>query len=274
MHPEPQPAARFDMNTDAVIARLIKDADTKHMKEMLTFLASEPHLSGTDRSERVVVDYILKKFKDHGLDTYEKVPYDILNQYPDPAKPNKVQLLAADKTVLMDALMHEKDIPGIKTAGVPAYLAYAKPGTVEADVIFVNKGTYQDFDKLEAENISVVGHICLSQYGGGHRGNKIRICAERGGIGTILFADPKSIAHSETVLYPNSSFMPGTAMQRGALYTFGDPETPGYPSIKPKTDQADGERKVAVKNLAVETTKRRLADLWGKTVGKAGRIPG
>ncbi|CAN8031644.1 unnamed protein product, partial [Ixodes persulcatus] len=186
----------------------------------------------------------------------------------------QVQLLAADKTVLMDALMHEKDIPGIKTAGVPAYLAYAKPGTVEADVIFVNKGTYMDFDKLEAENISVAGHICLSQYGGGHRGNKIRICAERGGIGTILFADPKSIAHGETLLYPNSSFMPGTAMQRGALYTFGDPETPGYPSIKPTTDQADGEHKVVVDNLAVETTKRRLADLWGKTVGKAGRIPG
>ncbi|CAN8000308.1 unnamed protein product, partial [Ixodes hexagonus] len=138
------------------------------------FLAAEPHLSGTDRSERVVADYILNKYKEHGLDTFEKVPYDILHQYPDPNNPNKVQLLAGDGTILMDAALHEKQIPGIKTEGVPAYLSYAKPGTVEADVIFVNHGTHNDFDELQANNIDVKGHICLSRYGGGHRGNKVR----------------------------------------------------------------------------------------------------
>ncbi|EEC16611.1 glutamate carboxypeptidase, putative [Ixodes scapularis] len=144
-----------------------------------------------------------------------------------------LQVIDAKGDVVMDAGMHEAAIPGIDTDSVPGYLAYSPTGTVEGDIIFVNYGTYPDFDKLEKNNISVKGFICLARYGGGHRGEKVRNCHERGGIATIIFSDPKAVSPlGLDKVYPNSQFVDGTALQRGALYTYGDPETPGYPSIK------------------------------------------
>ena len=51
-----------------------------------------------------------------------------------------------------------------------------------------------------------------------------------GARGMILFSDPADF--SSTVNYPNSWFLPDTAIQRGnILRQKGDPLSPGYPSL-------------------------------------------
>ncbi|CAN8000312.1 unnamed protein product, partial [Ixodes hexagonus] len=144
-----------------------------------------------------------------------------------------LQLIDQDANVLLDASMHAKDVQGIDTKIMPGYLAYSPAKTVEGDIIYVGQGTYPDFDKLEAEGIKLEGRICLARYGGGHRGEKVRNCAERGGIATIIFSNPDDAAPlGNDEVFPKNEFVGGSALQRGALYTYGDPETPGYPSIK------------------------------------------
>ncbi|KAM7289046.1 aminopeptidase NAALADL1-like [Ixodes scapularis] len=228
----PMIVPEFDLLKSKIVREAMMSLRPEKLKEHLQFLSSKPHLSGTHRSEVDVVNYILREFGQN-LDQAFKVPYTILHQYPDPNNPNKLQVIDAKGDVVMDAGMHEAAIPGIDTDSVPGYLAYSPTGTVEGDIIFVNYGTYPDFDKLEKNNISVKGFICLARYGGGHRGEKVRNCHERGGIATIIFSDPKAVSPlGLDKVYPNSQFVDGTALQRGALYTYGDPETPGYPSIK------------------------------------------
>lgn len=58
---------------------------------------------------------------------------------------------------------------------------------------------------------------------------QVTVCQERGGVGTIIFLEPTLPNVKE--FYPNSTIVDGSALQRGALFTFADPETPGYPSV-------------------------------------------
>ncbi|KAH9384638.1 hypothetical protein HPB48_026648 [Haemaphysalis longicornis] len=98
-----------------------------------------------------------------------------------------------------------------------------------ADVVHVGAGTYDDVDELEARNVSLKGRICLARYSGGHRGGKVTVCQERGGVGAVLYLDlPKK---PDKGYYPNSDIVDGSALQRGSLFIPADPETPGYPSV-------------------------------------------
>ncbi|EEC16608.1 glutamate carboxypeptidase, putative, partial [Ixodes scapularis] len=85
-----------------------------------------------------------------------------------------VRLTDDHGAVLLEAKMTEDQIPGIDTNIGPAYLAFSARGTVEGELIFVNYGTYEDFDKLEEEGISVAGFICLARIGMVSRGDKVR----------------------------------------------------------------------------------------------------
>ena len=50
-----------------------------------------------------------------------------------------------------------------------------------------------------------------------------------GAVGIILYSDPKE--YSSTINYPDSWFLPDTAVQRGnILKQKGDALSPGYPS--------------------------------------------
>ncbi|KAK8765089.1 hypothetical protein V5799_032304 [Amblyomma americanum] len=59
-----------------------------------------------------------------------------------------------------------------------------------------------------------------------------RNCHEYGGVGLLVFADPEDVApQGPSKVYPNTGFVDGSALQRGSLYHYGDPETPAYPSV-------------------------------------------
>ncbi|CAN8009235.1 unnamed protein product [Ixodes pacificus] len=195
-------------------------------------MQQKPHRSGSERDGVDIVDFLENSLRKSGFDEVKKVPYLLVHPLPDPEHPNSVRLIHDNGTVLLEAKMTEDKIPGIDTDIGPAYLAFSAQGTVEAELIFVNYGRYEDFDKLEKEGVSVAGYICLARYGKGTRGDKVRICEERGGIGAILFGDPMDLApKGDDFVFPKSQYVGGSAMQRGTLDFTQDAETPGYPSI-------------------------------------------
>ncbi len=63
-------------------------------------------------------------------------------------------------------------------------------GDVEADVVYANYGTPEDFDKLDKMKIDVRGKIVLVRYGQNFRGVKVFIAQERGAAGVIIYSDP------------------------------------------------------------------------------------
>ncbi|CAN8031648.1 unnamed protein product, partial [Ixodes persulcatus] len=204
----------------------------ENLKHYHRFFAEKPHPSGSERDGVDIVNYLEASLRESGFDEVKKVPYLLLHPVPDPDHPNSVRLTDDHGAVLLEAKMTEDQTPGIDTDIGPAYLAFSGRGTVEAELIFVNYGTYEDFDKLEEEGISVAGFICLARFGMASQGDKVRICAERGGIGAILFGDPSNMApKGEDFVFPQSQYVGGSAMERGSLDFSQDSETPGYASI-------------------------------------------
>lgn len=64
--------------------------------------------------------------------------------------------------------------------------------------------------------------------------------AKFGAIGVILYSDPADYSiRGNSVVFPNSEWLPGTGVQRGTIKQTsqpGDPLTPGYPAIGQLTE--------------------------------------
>ncbi|CAN8009233.1 unnamed protein product, partial [Ixodes pacificus] len=222
----------YTLRDSAAVTEGLSKIRRENLKHYHRFFAEKPHPSGSERDGVDIVNYLEVSLRESGFDEVKKVPYLLLHPLPDPDHPNSVRLTDDHGAVLLEAKMTEDQIPGIDTDIGPAYLAFSARATVEAELIFVNYGTYEDFDKLEEEGISVAGFICLARFGMASRGDKVRICAERGGIGAILFGDPMNMAPmGEDFVFPQSQYVGGSAMERGSLDFSQDSETPGYPSI-------------------------------------------
>ena len=63
-------------------------------------------------------------------------------------------------------------------------------GDVEAEVVYANYGTPEDFEKLEQMNIDVRGKIVIVRYGQNFRGVKVFVAQEHGAAGVIIYSDP------------------------------------------------------------------------------------
>jgi N-acetylated-alpha-linked acidic dipeptidase len=107
-------------------------------------------------------------------------------------------------------------------------------GDVEADVVYANYGTPEDFEKLDKLKIDVRGKIVIARYGQNFRGVKVFIAQERGAAGMILYSDPADDGWRRGDKYPEGPWRPDTGVQRGSTgYMFefpGDPTTPGVAS--------------------------------------------
>ena len=113
-------------------------------------------------------------------------------------------------------------------------------GDVEADVVYANYGTPEDFEKLEKLNIDVRGKIVLVRYGQNFRGVKVFIAQERGAAGVIIYSDPADDGWRRGDKYPDGPWRPDTGVQRGSvgfMFEFpGDPTTPGVASLSSLPD--------------------------------------
>ncbi len=166
---------------------------------------------------------------------------------------------------------------------VTAYNAMSASGDVEADVVYANYGSPEDFDKLKEMNVDVRGKIVIVRYGENFRGVKAFVAQERGAAGVIIYSDPKDDGYYRGDAYPKGPWRPASGVQRGSIgYMFqfpGDPTTPGIaatPSLPDSKRISPAESaqmpKIPVTPLSYADASPILEHLGG--AGFAARVAG
>ncbi len=202
--------------------------DTTLAEIHLRTLTQAPHIAGS-AEDKATADYVAKKFREAGLET-EIVEYRVWMNYPeeisvDVTAPASVKMHGpSPEQVTVDPF---QDDPRI----TPAFNGMSPSGDVEAEVVYANYGSPEDFERLEKEKVDVHGKIVLVRYGKSFRGVKAFVAQEHGASGVLLYSDPADDGFKHGDAYPRGPWRPESAVQRGSVgYMFfypGDPTTPG-----------------------------------------------
>jgi N-acetylated-alpha-linked acidic dipeptidase len=120
---------------------------------------------------------------------------------------------------LKEDVLKEDPTTGFETS-IPTFHGYSANGNVTAPVVYVNYGTYQDFEDLVKANISLTGKIAIARYGGIFRGLKVKRAQELGMVGVILYSDPGDdgdmTEEKGRTKYPKGPARQPSSVQRGS----------------------------------------------------------
>ncbi len=244
-------------------SRFLAVPDPKLAREHLRILTQAPHIAGSPE-DKATADYVAKKFREAGLDT-DIVEYRVWMNYP--------AEITVDVTAPAEAHMHgpsrehvEGDPYQDDPRVVMPFTGMSPSGDVEAEVVYANYGSPEDFKKLEELKIDVRGKLVLVRYGQNFRGVKALIAQEHGAAGLIIYSDPADDGWKRGDKYPQGPWHPDTAVQRGSIgYMFefaGDPTTPGIASVPslPDSKRTPPEQSAAMPKIP--TTPISYADAW------------
>ncbi|KAF9878604.1 glutamate carboxypeptidase [Colletotrichum karsti] len=228
---------------------LFEVPSSEKAEEWSRYYTAGPHLAGQNYSQAL---WTKEKWESWGVQS-EIVSYDVYLNYP---VDHSLSLLskskdeeASDWKVEFKAALEEDVLEEDPSSGlpnrVPTFHGYSASGNVTGSFVFVNYGTYQDYEDLVKANVSLEGKIAIAKYGGIFRGLKVKRAQELGMIGALLYSDPgddgKVTEENGYEAYPNGPARHPSAVQRGSAQFLsvrpGDPSTPGYPS-KPGAPRA------------------------------------
>jgi N-acetylated-alpha-linked acidic dipeptidase len=215
----------------SIESRFLAVPDPKLAEEDLRILTQAPHMAGMPE-DKTTADYVAQRFREAGLKT-EIVEYRVWMNYPTE--------ISVDVTAPPGLKMHgptpehvEGDPFENDPRVVTAFSGMSPSGDLDAEVVYANYGTPQDFKTLEHMGIDVRGKIVIMRYGQNFRGVKVLVAQEHGAAGVLLYSDPYDDGWRRGDKYPRGPWRPDTGVQRGSIgYMFefpGDPTTPGIAS--------------------------------------------
>jgi N-acetylated-alpha-linked acidic dipeptidase len=253
-------------NADAELSaesRFLAVPDPKGAQEHLRILTQAPHIAGSPE-DKATADYVARKFREAGLET-EIVEYRVWFNYPSE--------ISVDLTAPSGVVMHgpsrehvEGDAFQDDARVTVPYSGMSPSGDVEAEVVYANYGSPEDFQKLAQMKIDVRGKIVLVRYGQNFRGVKTFIAQERGAAGVIIFSDPADDGWKRGDKYPRGPWRPDTGAQRGSVgYMFqfpGDPTTPGIASVASLPDAKRTAPEQSAQMPKIPTTPLSYGDAW------------
>jgi len=189
-------------------------------------LSAVPHNVGSPGG-KAVAENILAKYKSWGWDAKIET-YQVL--FPTP----KTRVLEMISPTIYKALLKEPGLKEDATSGqedqLPTYNAWSADGDVTGDLVFVNYGLPEDYEKLESLGIDVKGKIVIAKYGHSWRGIKPKVAQEHGALGCIIYSDPKDDGFVQGEVYPKGAYKNEFGVQRGSIMDMviypGDPLTP------------------------------------------------
>jgi len=153
---------------------------------LLRELTREPHLAGTPGNERVA-RFIAEEFRKAGLEV-STPEYDVLLSYP---KSARLEISGEPGVTLGRPEEPIASDPDTAIApSLPPWNAYAPAADLTAEVVYVNHGSAEDYDRLAALGIDVKGRIALARYFGGYRGGKSLEGEKRGVAAILVYSDP------------------------------------------------------------------------------------
>jgi N-acetylated-alpha-linked acidic dipeptidase len=211
----------------ALEEKLQRIPNAEGAEKHLRFLTSEPHMAGTDGSRRVA-EYIREQFRQFGLETEMKT-YKVWLPQP---KEVRLELVSPErKTLATQEDAYDADRDTLNRNAVIGFNGYSASGEVKAQVVYVNYGLPEDYQRLRELGVPVEGKIVLARYGRSFRGVKALVAQENKAVGLILHSDPFDDGYMAGDAYPRGPFRPPSGIQRGSVYFgvyySGDPLTPG-----------------------------------------------
>ncbi|KAL3675040.1 hypothetical protein R1sor_024988 [Riccia sorocarpa] len=195
-------------------------------------ITTQPHVAGTAENN-AEADYIRFAFQRFGIPTHYS-DYDVLLTYP----LNRTLVLSGHGGSSLDMHLEEEVVdedPYTKNPKIiPPFHGYSPSGNVDAEVVYANYGSQEDFAVLQKMGIKINGSIILARSGKTFRGDVVHYAAQLGAAAVITYSDPIDFANNRTQgYYPQSQWLPPSGAQRGTVFRgVGDPLTPGWPSTK------------------------------------------
>lgn len=216
-------AAAAQLQTESKFDQLLS---SQQIGETIKELSAKPHELGSANG-KAVAENILSKFKSFGWDAHIET-YQVL--FPQP----KTRVLEMTGPTTYKALLKEPALKEDATSGqsdqLPTYNAWSADGDVSGELVYVNFGLPEDYERLDALGISVKGKIAIARYGRSWRGIKPKVAQEHGAIGCLIYSDPKEDGYYQGDVYPQGAFKNEFGVQRGSVMDMviypGDPLTP------------------------------------------------
>lgn len=131
---------------------------------------------------------------------------------------------------LTEDVLKDDPTTGFDTS-IPTFHGYSASGNVTGQFVYVNYGTYQDYEDLVKAGIDLEGKIAIARYGGIFRGLKVKRAQELGAVGVVLYTDPGDdgeVTEEKGVeKYPKGPARQPSSVQRGSTqflsFAPGDP---------------------------------------------------
>ncbi len=221
----PGDASANQQKTEEKFDALLKPSN---LDEWMKHLAARPHHLGSPYGKHDA-EYIRDLFKSWGYDAQIET-YRVL--FPTP-KVRVLELVSPGKfkAALKEPALKEDATSNQTKEQLPTYNAWSADGDVTAELVFVNYGVPDDYERLERMGIDVKGKIVIAKYGGSWRGIKPKVAQEHGAVGCLIYSDPAGEGYFQGETYPKGPFRPKDGVQRGSVMDLpvypGDPITPG-----------------------------------------------
>ena len=236
---------------------------------ILRELTRTPHLAGTEGNARVA-DFLAAEYRKAGFEVETPI-YEVLLSYPRSAK---LEIVGEPDVPLGRG---EPPIPSDPDTAIPeaavAWNAYAPTAQVVGQVVYVNRGNAEDYDRLAKMGVDVRGKIALARYFGGYRGGKSLEAEKRGVLAMLVYSDPIDDGWFQGPVYPDGPWGPSAHFQRGAnVYDFivpGDPLTPGWASTPDARRIPIGDSEILPKMPMMPLSARDAAEILRRLQGPA-----
>ena len=257
--------AKFDANLSAV------EIDAR-----LKRLAAAPNQVGSPH-DKANAEWVRDQLRSWGWDAHIET-FEAL--YPTPLS----ETLELVGPAPFKASLSEPPVPGDATSSVragalPPYLIYGADGDVTAELVYVNYGAPADYLALARLGVDVKGKIVVVRYGQIWRGLKVKLAAEHGAVGCIIYSDPADDGFGAGDAYPKGAWRPDAGVQRGSILDIpvrsGDPLTPnvGATAEAKRLPIGDAETLMKIPALPISYGDAQpfLAALGGQVAPKSWR---
>ncbi|KAL8646186.1 MAG: hypothetical protein Q9210_006279 [Variospora velana] len=235
---------------------LLETPNEAKAREWSQYYTAGPHLAGKNLTQAL---WTREKWQEFGVQDSNIVAYDVYLNYPldhrlalleSRQKGAGEQVAGKDYDIKYECKLEEDVLHGHPTMNsgprVPTFHGYSANGDVTAQYVYVNFGTFWDFDDLVKANVSLEGKIAIVKYGRGFRGLKVKRAQELGMVGVLIYSDPQEdgdiTEQNGYKTYPDGPARNPSSVQRGSVDFIttgvGDPTTIGYPS-KPGVPRQD-----------------------------------
>lgn len=229
-HRKPLPLPHQGTNAisyEELQAILLNEPKEEKAQEWSKYYTAGPHLAGKNYSQAL---WTQERWEEFGIKV-DIVAYDTYINYPlghrlalyEKSKSKEAGEADAWK-VKFEAVLEEDVLKEDPTTSlenrIPTFHGYSASGNVTAPYVYVNYGTYQDYEDLVKANVSLKGKIALVKYGGIFRGLKVKRAQELGMVGAVLFTDPgddgAATDENGVELYPDGPGRNPSSVQRGS----------------------------------------------------------